>query len=147
MTKGWIWIIYIVFFVAMYFTIKVAFNNYEGLVVDDYYNKAKGYYTTKDVEAKANLRLKLLTPSLKEGHNDISIQLHIKDEYKNNSKFKLFIGSVSSKDHDRYYPVELGSDNILKAKVHVPNKGKWLCRIELDSANLKTEKRWFLNAY
>lgn len=147
MTKGWIWILYIVFFVAMYFTIKVAFDNYDGLVVDDYYNKAKGYYLRKDLETKAGLSWDLLTPELKTGKSDISIKLNIKEEYKNKLKFKLFIGSVSSKKHDRYYPLELNGDNILSAQIHVPSKGKWLCRVEMDGDTIKSEKRWFLNAY
>ncbi len=134
--------LYLMFFFAMVSGIAVAIRQSEGLVETNYYEKGNGWFLTKAAEQKLGLEIKP-PDSLSPGNNDVSIKLTSHGKPLEGAEVKLFVGNVSTSDHDFSAGMRETAPGVYETRTVIPYRGKWLVRMELASKQLKTSRSWF----
>ncbi|MCG8341906.1 MAG: FixH family protein [Chlorobiales bacterium] len=134
--------LYTVFLFAMVTGFYVAFRGFEGLVEDNYYEKAAGYFTTKKLEDSLNLKI-VLPDTLKKGDNVVEVAVFMQGEPLRQAEVTFFVGDVSQSSNDAEYAMQEGPPGVYSADVSVPFSGTWLMRVGLSTSTVKTSRRWF----
>jgi hypothetical protein len=140
--KPFIIALYAVFLVAMVTGLTVAFRNAEGLVEPDYYRKQNDWFREKTEERRIGLEIKK-PASIRQGDNELTFVLTEHGNPLSHADVKLFVGNVSSKEHDLTCVMRETAPGTYTARVGVPSKGKWLVRMELSAGKLNTSRSWF----
>lgn len=135
--------LYAVFLFAMGTGFYFAFRGFEGLVEENYYEKASGYFTTKAIEDSLGLEI-MLPDSLKKGGNNVEIVVYAKGEPLREVEVTFFAGSVSQSGYDSEYAMREGPPGVYSAEVSVPFSGTWLMRVDLSTSTIKTGRKWFM---
>lgn len=132
------------FITAMGAGIFLAYSSEEGLVDDNYFEKASGYFHSKGIEQQ--LGLEIIPPdALVRGSNDIGVTVTSHGKPFEHAGLTLFTGNVSNRDYDRSVKMTERSPGNYHAGAAIPYRGKWLVRIELSTKNLSTNRKWFFN--
>ena len=134
--------LYSVFLFAMGMGVYVAHRDAEGLVEENYYEKASGYFTTKAVEDSLGLEI-VLRDSLKKGENSVEIAVYAKGEPLHGAEVSFFTGNVSEGGFDATYAMREDQPGVYGAEVSVPFPGTWLMRVDLSAPTIETSRRWF----
>ncbi len=139
--KIFIYGLYIFFGSLLVLTVVSAINHNSGMVIDNYYEKAKNY--TKTFEQEQKLGLWITKPkNLKVGKSKFITEITAKDKPLS-AKATLFIGNSKTQNYDKTYTLKELS-GVYSADIDIPKKGIWLFRVELDSDIINTEKKWFI---
>ena len=135
--------LYVLFFVLMVITFYMANKVYDGLVEDRYYEKSKSYFETKKIEEGLGLIINY-DRNINIGKNIFRVSVSKKDGQLHGARTILFVGNIASEKYDRKYLLEEHSPGIYKASVEIPVKGKWLFRLDIESQEIVTDRRWTL---
>ncbi len=141
--KIFLYALYTVFLFAMGTGFYVAFKGFEGLVEENYYEKASGYFTTKELEDSLGLKI-VLPDSLKRGNNAVEVTVFMQGEPLRQAEMTFFAGSVSQSGYDSEYAMREGPPGVYSAEVSVPFSGTWLMRVDLSTSTIKTGRKWFM---
>ncbi len=134
--------IFSLFIFAMSCGIYVAYRDAEGLVETNYFERGNGWFLAKTEEHR--LGLEIGSPkSLASGNNELKFTLTEHGRPLRKAEVKIFFGSVSSNSHDFSCPTRETEPGVYETRAVVPSRGKWLVRMDLDSAHLKTSRSWF----
>lgn len=140
--KIFLYCLYAVFLFAMGMGFYVAYRDAEGLVEDNYYEKASGYFSAKKLED--SLALKVVLPnSLKKGDNTVEISVFAQGEPLRQAELTFFTGGMGENRFDAEYAMVEHSPGVYRADVPVPFAGKWLMRVDLSTSTIKTSRKWF----
>jgi len=135
--------LYALFLFAMATGVTIAYRQAEGLVESNYYEKASSYFRTKAAESSSEL---VIAPPdrLRKGKNDVRISIAEHGRPLRQAGVTLFIGNLSTKTHDRSTPMRETAPGIYTAQTVIPFNGVWLVRVDMEKAQLKTSKKWFI---
>jgi nitrogen fixation protein FixH len=136
-------VLYTVFLFAMGTGIYIAYRDAEGLVESNYYEAAKNYFRTKSSEQSLGLAVGL-SDSLKRGENTVTATVTSHGKAFEKASVHLFIGNLSEKDYDSRIVMREKAPGIYQAKAYIPYRGTWLVRLDLENAQLKTSRKWFV---
>jgi hypothetical protein len=140
--KPFIAALYALFIFAMASGIFVAYRNAEGLMESDYYQKGNGWFKAKTEERR--LGLEVVKPeSISTGSNEVQFTLSEHGKPLRKADVRLFIGNVSTKEHDFACRMQETAPGVYQTRAVVPTKGKWLLRMDLAAAQLNTSRSWF----
>ncbi len=134
--------LYSVFLFAMGMGVYVAYRDAEGLVEENYYEKASGYFSAKKLEDSLSLKI-ILPDSLKKGDNSVEVSVFARGEPLRRAELTFFTGGMGESRFDATYVMVERSPGVYRANVPVPNAGKWLMRVDLSTSTLKTSRKWF----
>lgn len=134
--------LYIVFLIAMITGIVTAFRLSEGLVETNYYEKGNGWFQSRAAELQIGLEVKA-PESLSTGENNVSIRLSSHGKPLEGADVKLFVGNVSTSDHDVTSSMHETTPGVYQARALIPSKGKWLVRTDITGNKIKTSRSWF----
>lgn len=124
--------------------IYIAYSSEEGLVDENYFEKGRDYFRAKGQEQQ--LGLEILPPApLERGINDIAVTITSHGKPVEHAAITLFVGNVSTKNHDRTTEMQERSPGNYHAEADIPFKGKWLVRVEFAQNNLSTNRKWFFD--
>jgi hypothetical protein len=140
--KIFLYALYTLFLFAMAMGFYVAYRGAEGLVEDNYYEKATGYFSTKELEDSLGLKI-ILPDSLKKGNNAVEVFVFLEDRPLSRAEVTFFAGSVSQKSYDAEYSMIEDLPGIYTADVPLPFSGKWFVRVDVADTTIKTSRRWF----
>lgn len=140
--KPFIIAIYALFLVAMITGLVAAFRNSEGLVETDYYRKQDSWFQEKTEERRLGLEVEK-PASIREGENELTFVLTEHGKPLTHAGVHLFVGNVSTSEHDLATAMRETSPGTYQARVTVPSKGKWLLRLDISTGNLNTSRSWF----
>ncbi|NTV99122.1 MAG: hypothetical protein HGA70_08160 [Chlorobiaceae bacterium] len=130
------------FITAMGTGIYLAYSSEEGLVDDNYFEKASSYFHSRGTEQELGL---VINPPrvLKRGSNDISVFIKSHGKPFEHADVTLFIGDISTMAYDRSLKMKELSPGNYHAGTAIPFRGKWLVRVEVSTKNLSTNRKWF----
>ncbi|HWR00711.1 MAG TPA: FixH family protein [Chlorobaculum sp.] len=134
--------LYLLFFVAMVSGIAVAIRQSEGLVETNYYEKGNDWFLSKAAEQQLGLEIRP-PESLSPGNNDVRIRLTSHGKPLEGTEVKLFIGNISTSDHDVSSGMRETAPGVYETRAVIPYRGKWLVRVDLAGRQLKTSRSWF----
>ena len=140
--KIFLYCLYAVFLFAMGTGFYVAFSGFEGLVEENYYEKASGYFTTKAIEDSLGLEI-VLPDSFKKGSNAVEVALFEQGKPLRQAQVSFFAGNVSESGYDVRYRMTEHLPGVYVTEVHVPFPGTWLMRVDIVTETIKTGRRWF----
>jgi nitrogen fixation protein FixH len=141
--KLFIYILYGIFLSLIIITFYIANRVYDGVIENNYYEKSKNYFLTKEKEGAIGLKVSLLG-SVKIGNNDFIVKIGLNHGILKGAKVRLFIGNVANTGYDDMYDLTEDSPGIYRTLVNIPFKGEWILRLNIESKDIKTEKRWFI---
>jgi hypothetical protein len=132
------------FIVAMGTGIYMAYSLEEGLVDDNYFEKASGYFYSRGIEQQLGL---VINPprAFKQGNNDIKVIVTSHGKPFEHADLTFFIGNISTRAYDRSMKMTECSPGNYHAEAPIPFRGKWLVRVEVSSRNLSTNRKWFFD--
>ena len=134
--------IFALFLFAMASGIYVAYRDPDGLVETNYFERGNGWFHAKTEERQ--LGLEIGNPkSLASGKNELKFTLTEHGRPLRKADVKIFFGSVSSNSLDFSCPTLETEPGVYEARAVVPSRGKWLVRMDLTAAPLKTSRSWF----
>jgi hypothetical protein len=136
--------IYALFLFAMASGVYIAYRYAEGLVDNDYYRKGNGWFQAKTAEKMLGLEVGC-PASMSLGSNELKFRLTEHGKPLRMADVRLFVGNVSDRSHDFSCPMRETSPGVYQAMAVVPFRGKWLVRMDLAAAQLKTTRSWFFD--
>ncbi len=135
--------LYAVFLFAMGTGFYFAHRGAEGLVEENYYEKASGYFATKEREDSLGLKI-VLPDSLHKGNNAVDVAVFLRNKPLRQAELSFFAGNVAEKSrHDAEYAMIERSPGVYRAEVSLPFPGKWLMRVDVESESITTNRKWF----
>lgn len=140
--KIFLYALYTVFLFAMGTGFYVAFKGFEGLVEENYYEKASGYFTTKAMEDSLGLEI-ILPDLLKKGSNVVEVAVFVQGKPLRRAKVSFFTGNVSESRYDAQHRMTERSPGVYAAKVPIPFSGTWLMKVDVATETIKTSRKWF----
>ncbi len=143
--KKLIYLLYAVFLSLMFVTFYIASGVYDGLVEENYYIKAKHYFSTKGEEEKKGFSITVDPADAVVGDNRFSITLSILDRPLTGASVTLHTGMISGTELDRAYSLRETAPGSYEGTVSIPRKGKWVFRVEIKSEQIDTTRKWFVD--
>ncbi len=134
--------LYAVFLFAMGTGFYFAFRGFEGLVEENYYEKASGYFRTKAIEDSLGLEI-ILPDSLRKGNNAVEVAVLVQGKPLRQAQVNFFTGNVSERRYDAQHDMVERSPGVYAAEVPVPFSGTWLMKVEVATETIKTNRKWF----
>lgn len=140
--KKLIYGLFVMFAILTTITFVVAFRVNDGFVETNYYEKATGYFSTKEAERAMALSFKL-PDGLRAGSNVFSVSLFSGGKPHPGAKLTLYVGNVSNTRFDASYALKEIKPGAYSTRIVIPSAGRWLFRVDVSSGALKTDKSWF----
>ena len=134
--------LYAAFLFAMGTGFYVAFRGSEGLVEENYYETAKGYFTTRAIEDSLGLEI-VLPDLLTKGENAVEVAVYVHGEPLRQADVSFFAGNVSERSYDLRHDMVERSPGIYRAEVPIPFSGTWLMKVDVANETIKTNRKWF----
>ncbi|NTW63666.1 MAG: FixH family protein [Chlorobiaceae bacterium] len=135
--------LYILFLFAMASGIIIAYQQAEGLVENNYYEKGSAYFHEKAEESSSKLAISH-PDSLRKGKNDVRIKITAHGKPLEHAVVTLFIGNLSKKKFDTSLSMYETTPGIYQAQAMIPFNGVWLVRVDMAKEKLKTSRKWFI---
>ena len=135
--------LYSLFLFAMASGITIAYRQAEGLVEQNYYEKASGYFSSKATELSSGLSVSL-PDSLHKGNNLVQVRLLTHDRPLRHADVTLFVGNLSKKTYDRAKPMNETEPGNYRTNAVIPFSGVWLVRVDIRKDQLQTSRKWFV---
>ena len=139
--KRLIYLLYIVFFVLMAATFYTAFRVNDGLVEEHYYEKSKDYFNAREAEEAIGFRARLAS-RLARGKNMVNVELSCRKGPITGARVRLFAGSISTPEHDRAIELVESAPGRYSGMLELPLSGRWLLRADIESREVRTDRRW-----
>ena len=134
--------LYAAFLFAMGTGFYVAFRDSEGLVEENYYETAKGYFTTRAIEDSLDLEI-VLPDSLTKGENAVEVAVYVHGEPLRQADVSFFAGNVSKRSYDLRHDMVERSPGVYRAEIQIPFSGTWFMIVDVANETIKTNRKWF----
>lgn len=134
--------LYAVFLFAMVIGFYVAHRESEALVEDNYYEKATGYFTTRELED--SLGLKILLPDVfRKGENEVIVKLFEQDEPLRGAEVFFSACGVKDDRYDTTLAMTETEPGVYRAGITLPYHGKCLMKVDVATSSINTGRKWF----
>jgi len=126
-------------------TIYVAAVSDEGLVEDGYYDRARRYLATKEIEEDLGLTIRV-PGRLATGRNRLSAAVATSSGPVRGAAAVLHAMRLSGPGGDRTSLLREVEPGTYAGDLVLPESGEWLLRLTVESGQLRAERRWLAAA-
>ncbi|MBE8167958.1 MAG: FixH family protein [Shewanella sp.] len=141
----WPWFLILlpsVVIVASLVTLKIAIDNADSLVADDYYKKGKGI--NQDIHKMQNARAMGLQFSINVLDDEVLIKQHGGESYKAALNVEFYHPTIKKKDFNLLASAD--GSNTYHIALEEPLEGEWEVRIESYDKSWRLQKRFALTS-
>lgn len=137
--------IHVAFMLLLAATIYVAAVSDEGLVEDGYYDRARRYLATKEMEEDLGLTIRI-PGRLEAGRNRLSAVIATAAGPMRGAAAVLHAMRLSGRGGDVTSPLREEEPGTYAGDLVIPEPGKWLLRLTVECGPVSTERRWLATA-
>jgi len=137
--------IYMAFVLLLGITIYVAAVSDEGLVEDGYYERARRYLATKELEEDVGLTIRV-PGGLATGRNRLSAVVATSSGPLRGAAAVLHAMRLSGPGGDRTSLLREEEPGTYAGDLDLPESGEWLLRLTVASGPIRAERRWLAAA-
>lgn len=134
-----------VFALLLAATVYLAAVSDEGLVEDGYYDRARGYLAEKELEASLGLVIRV-PDRLAAGKSRFAAVVSTSSGPLRGAAAAVHAMRLSGPARDSTSVLREEAPGTYAGDLVLPDAGKWLLRLTVDSGPLRTERRWLATA-